>query len=90
MIVAFLLILGIAFIVVGIRGKASEAGAILADDFTGRPSFVSWIAAVVIVGVVTSYGPFKRVGTAFYGLLLIVLFLSNQGFFAKLTEQLAE
>lgn len=90
MIVAFLLILGVAFIAIGVRGKAEQAGEILADDLSGRNSFVPWIAAVMIVAVVASYGPFRRVGVAFYGLMLVVLFLSNDGFFDKFRQQIME
>jgi hypothetical protein len=88
MIAVLVLIIGVAFVVIGIRDKAKEAGEILTDDFTGQPSFIAWIAAVVIIAVITSYGPFKRVGAAFYGLLLIVLFLSNDGFFKKFSDQI--
>lgn len=90
MIPVALLIIGVALVVIGIQGKAEQAGAILVDDFTGRPSFVAWLAAVVIVAFLTSYGPFKKVGAAFYGLLIVVLFLSNGGFFEKFRQQLLE
>lgn len=87
MIVFFLFLIGTIFIVAGFRGKAEEVGDILISDFTGSPGFIVWIIAVAIIGFLVSNQYTEKVGSAFFALLLVVLFLSNRGFFAEFSAQ---
>lgn len=83
-----LIIIGVVLIVSGVRGKSGDVGKILADDFSGGSSFTYWIIAVILVGIVASFSQSRKLGTAFFSLMLVVLFLSNGGFFAKFQSQI--
>lgn len=87
MIAIFLLLIGVVLIVAGARGKSSELGAIVQDDFVSQPSYFVWILAVATIGIIGSFKPLKEASNAFYALLIIVLLLSNRGFFAEFNRQ---
>ena len=73
-------------IIAGARDTHQQLAAQLSNDFTGQNSFLYWIAGLGAVGAV-GYAPrletFSRV---FMGLILVVLVLSNGGFFNKFLE----
>lgn len=81
------LFVGAVFIVAGVRGKAQDVGDILKSDFTGNPNYLTWIIAVAAIGLLLANRYTEKVGTAFFALLLLVLFISNRGFFAEFSAQ---
>jgi hypothetical protein len=81
------LLIGAVFVVAGVRGQAQQVGEILKSDFTGQPNYLTWIIAVAAVGLLLTNSYTEKVGTAFFALLLVVLFLSNRGFFAEFSAQ---
>ena len=87
MIVILLFGIGIIFIIAGVQGKANELGSILVDDFTGSSNYLAWIVAVLFVGFIASLKETRELGNAFYALLIVVLLLSQRGFFEKFKEQ---
>jgi cell division protein FtsW (lipid II flippase) len=87
MIPILLIAIGLILITAGVRGKAGEVGEILKDDFTRKPSFVAWLVAVWIVGLIASFKQTRQLGNSFYALLLVVLLLSNTGFFQEFKRQ---
>ena len=88
MIILFILTAAVVLIVTGIRGTVGDVGEILKSDFTGNNNFLGWIVAVWIIGFIASFESSRGLGRAFYGLLIVVLLLSNRGFFAELERQL--
>src|SRR5258706_8292471 len=82
---AFLL-LGVIFITAGVRGTDDQLVTLIKGDFTsenGKPSFIAWLVAILLVGALGYIEPVKPVSRAFLVLIVVVLFLSNGGFFEK-------
>jgi hypothetical protein len=82
-----LIIFGVAFLLAGYHGNAKQLFNLLGDEFTGTPSFGKWIIAILAVGSVGYIRPLKPLSDSFIVLILLVLFLSNRGFFAKFNQQ---
>lgn len=90
-----LILLGVLFLTAAVRGdkcNGQQCSDLLfttfKSDFTGPNNFIYWGLALFIVGGVGYYKPLKPMSNAFLGLIVIVLFLSNQGFFQKFLEQI--
>jgi hypothetical protein len=85
----FFLLVGILLIVVGFNNKLGELGNLLKEDFSpsdGSSSFQVWIIAIFVVGSLGYIRSFRPVANAFLVLIVISLFLSNRGFFARFNE----
>ena len=78
-----LVLIGLMLIVAGARDTQTQLATQLSNDFTGQNSFLYWVAGIGVVGTL-GYVPklqtFSRVAMA---LILIVLILSNGGFFQQ-------
>jgi hypothetical protein len=72
-----LVIIGALLVIVGVRDKTEEFQEILADDFSGRDSFVNWMIAVFIIGAFGSYRPLRPVADGFLILLVLAVFLQG-------------
>jgi hypothetical protein len=83
------LILGAIVLVTALRNTHKQLGAMLAEDFSGTGSFVYWIAALAIVGGLGYVPSFQAPSRALIVLLLVVLLLSNQGFFTQFSAALS-
>jgi hypothetical protein len=51
-------------------------------------NFIYWGIALFIIGAAGYYKPLKPLSNAFLGLVILVLFISNRGFFARFMEQI--
>lgn len=90
-----LLIIGALFITAAVRGDkcggkqcADVLFETMKSDFTGPNNFIYWGLALFLIGAAGYYKPFKPFSNAFLGLIILVLFISNRGFFAKFMEQI--
>ena len=83
-----LLFIGIIFLTAAVRNKQDLLFDTLKDDFTGPNNFFYWGIAIFIIGAAGYYKPLKPLSTAFMTLVILVLFLSNKGFFQKFMETL--
>jgi hypothetical protein len=90
-----LLILGALFLTAAVRGNkcggqqcADVLFTTMKDDFTGPGNFIYWGLALFLIGALGYYKPLKPLSNAFLGLVILVLFISNRGFFAKFLEQI--
>lgn len=84
----FLIILGLGIIVIVLRGKAETLFEVLKDDFTSSSNFVAWLVAFAFIGFIGSVSKDLRpVANAFSGLIVVVLLLSNRGFFTEFERQ---
>jgi hypothetical protein len=68
----------------GARNRASQLGALIANDFSGANNFFAWVAAIGAVGAVGYYEPMRPVSRLFLFLVLLSMLLSNKGFFPNL------
>jgi len=82
-----LLVVGLALVVSAARNTQGQLTSLIKADLTGPDSFVPWIVALAIIGGLGYVKPIKPITDAFLVLVIIVLFLSNGGFFAKFIQQ---
>lgn len=79
------LLIGLAVLSIGLRGRAGDAMVLLSSELTGPQSFVQWFLAIMILGVIGYWRPARPVADAMLGLVLVALFVNKgQGFFANL------
>lgn len=78
-----LIIIGAYLITSALRDTQQNVADLLHGDFTGQKSFIPWIVAILIVGAVGYIPTLQPISDAFLVLLLVVLFLSNGGFFEQ-------
>lgn len=90
-----LIFIGVLFLVAAVRGdkcNGQQCSTVLfttiKDDFTGPNNFIYWGLALFIIGAAGYYKPLKPLSNAFLGLVILVLFISNKGFFEKFMEQI--
>lgn len=89
----FFLVIAVLLIAAGINNKTRELGELIGDSFRpqdGSPSFITWILALLLVGSLGYVSQLKPVANALIALILIVLLLSNKGFFEKFTGALKD
>ena len=83
-----LLVIGILFITAAVRGKQDLLFDTLKDDFTGPNNFIYWFIAIFLIGAIGYYKPAKPLANAFLTLVILVMFISNRGFFQRFIEQI--
>jgi hypothetical protein len=85
-----LLVIGIIILVAAIRGKdeVDKLIDILKDDFASENNFLIWGLAFFIIGAVGYYPPLRPLSRSFMVLVILGLFLSNEGFFNKFMAQI--
>ena len=85
-------VVGIVFLIAGVRGTSDELTELLKGDVTGQNNFVYWILAIGVLGslgYVDTLRPFSR---ALLVLVLVVLVLTEGkqtgggGLFQKFTQ----
>ena len=89
------IVIGVLFLVSGVRDTSSDLVTLLHSDLTGKSNFFYWILSILILGslgYIKGFQPFSR---AFLILVLLVLILSQQkstgsGFFEAFQSALTE
>jgi hypothetical protein len=87
------IIVGLFLIIAAARGKSQDLFDLLHDDFVStqdKSSFLPWVVSILVVGSLGYVPQLRTFSRTFLVLLILVLFLSNKGFFAKLKEILPE
>lgn len=82
-----LLIFGAAFAISGYHGNAKKLFALLGSEFSGTPSFGKWAIAILAIGATGYIKPLKTISDSFVVLIVVVLFLSDKGFFSSFSQQ---
>lgn len=85
----FFLLVGIMLIITALNNKMPQLGTLIKEDFQpsqGDPGFVPWIIAIFVIGALGYIKPLKPISIAFLTLIMLVMFLSNGGFFANFTS----
>jgi hypothetical protein len=85
-----LLILGAMFLIAAVRGadQTRLLMATLKDDFSGPNNFIYWGLAVWAITSLGYIKALKPISNAFIVLVVLVIFLSNKGFFEKFMQQI--
>lgn len=81
------LIIGLALITSAVRDKQNDLFTLIKGDFTGQNSFAPWIISLLVIGGLGYVKGIKPITDAFLVLVILVLFISNGGFFQKFTQQ---
>lgn len=81
-----LLLIGAILLVAGLRNTYAELWELVKGDFTAEGGFLTWVAAIAVVGGIGYIPRLRSLSIAFMTLLLLVLVISNGGVFAKLQE----
>jgi hypothetical protein len=84
-----LLIIGAVLLVAGIRNTYGDLWTLVEGDFTRQNGYLTWVAAIAVVGAIGYIPKLKPLSVAFMTLLLVVLVLSNGGVFARLQQFIA-
>lgn len=84
------IILGALIIVTAYKGTYQEFGNQLVKDFTGGAgsSFIYWVAAVAIIGLLGYVKAFRTPSRALLTLIVLAFFLSNRGVFSSFQNAL--
>lgn len=86
----FLLLVGTLLIVVAINDKLPELQSLIAGDLrkssSGQAGFGVWIVAIFAVGAIGYAKPLRPFANSFLVLIVLVMLLSNKGFFANFTK----
>jgi len=80
---------GLILLVSAVRGTQTDLFNLLKGDVIDG-HFLWWIVAIFAVASVGYIKPLKPVSDAFLVLIILVLFLSNHGFFNELTAELSQ
>lgn len=83
-----LLIIGAVMVTTGVKGTTPDLLSLLKGDLTGKNNFLYWIVSILAIGAVGYIAPLRPVSRAFLVLVIIVLVLTNGGFFQLFTEAL--
>lgn len=76
----------------GVRDTQGDLWTQLQKDFSpsqqqqGQHSFLAWFIAILIIGSLGYIDDLKELSRSFLVLVIIVLFLSNNGFFSQLQQ----
>lgn len=79
-----LLLIGAVLVVASVRNTYKDLWALVENDFTQQGGFLSWVAAIAVIGGLGYIPKLKPLSIALMTLLLLVLVLSNRGVFARL------
>lgn len=82
------LIIGAVLITSGVRNTYSDLFKLVKGDFSGPNNFTYWMVAILILGSLGYVDELKGFSRAFLALVLVVLILSNRGFFSKFNQQI--
>jgi hypothetical protein len=86
-----LIIVGGLFLTAAVRWNegGSNIWKLLGNDLTSsnKGNFFAWAVAIILIGAVGYIDELKPVANTMIGLIIVVLLLSNNGFFANLEKE---
>lgn len=83
-----LIIIGVVLTIAAVRNKTDELFTLVKGDFTGDNNYVEWVVAILIIGAIGYIESFKSLSRAFLVLVVLVLLISNRGFFTKFNQEM--
>lgn len=84
-----LVLIGAILVVTGLQGTQGALASQLSSDLSGAGSFWYFIAGISAAGALGYYAPLSGASKLLLFLIVLVLLLSNQGFFAQLQAAVA-
>lgn len=83
-----LIIFGAILLTASVRNTQADLFRLLKGEFTGSHNFVYWLLSILIIGAIGYVDKLKPISSAFMVLVVMVLFLSNRGFFNQFQSQI--
>lgn len=84
-----LMLFGLVLLISSAKNTQGELLTLLEGDFTGGGNFVYWIVSIMLIGALGYIKELKGFSTAMLTLVIVVMFLSNPGFFNKFQSAVA-
>lgn len=81
-----LFFMGLILVVSGIKGTQSQLASLLASEFSGAGNFWAFIFGLAFLGMLGYIPGMRNTSRALICLTLLVLMLSNRGFWSNLVE----
>jgi len=78
-----LLFIGILAFVSAYRDTLPSLGTLLKGDFSGAGNFLYWVVVLVIIGSLGNFAMFRSSSKMLLLLVLVVMAISDKGFFAQ-------
>lgn len=82
-----LIITGIVLVVAGVRGTEGDLFTLLKGDLSGPHNFEYWLISILIIGALGYIPDLKTLSRAFLVLVILVLLISNGGFFQNFNQE---
>lgn len=79
-----LVIIGMLLIVTGFQNTYKQMGVLVSGEFSGPNNFFYWLVAIGVIGALGYAKSLEGFSRAFMALIIVVIFLSNKGFFSQL------
>lgn len=79
-----LFFIGLILVITGVKGTQGQLATLLASEFTGAGNFWAFIFGIFFLGALGYYPPLRNTSRMLIGLTLLVLILSNGGFWQNL------
>ena len=83
-----LIAIGLLLIVIAFNGTQDQFFSLLKGDLTGQGNFFYWVVSILVIGAIGYIPKLKGISDAFLVLVMLVLFISNKGFFNQFNAQL--
>lgn len=81
-----LIIIGSAMVIASARGTQGQLATQLAKDFSGSSGFLTWITALLMLGLLGYVPQLKRFSDGLIFLVLLSFLLSNTGVWSQLSN----
>lgn len=85
----FFIIVGLVMVISAVRGTHTELLCLLRNDFRGHNNFVYWTFAILVLGALGYIKTIQPATRMFMALIVVVLFLKNEGVFQKFQEAIS-
>lgn len=82
-----LLIVGLLLVVSAVRNTSDDLLKLVKSDLTGKNNFSYWMISILIIGSIGYIPSMAKLSRSFLVLVIVTLFLSNNGFFDKFNQQ---
>lgn len=83
-----LVVIGITLIITSAKNNQGTLLNLVQSDFVGPNNFIFWFLSIIIIGSIGYIKWLKPISNAFLVLIVVVLILSEKGFFAAFTSQI--
>jgi predicted lipid-binding transport protein (Tim44 family) len=89
-----LIFVGLLLVIAGVRQQEGQLLSLFQADFTGNGSlsgsYFGWLIAIGVLGGLGYIKAIRPLANAFMALVILILFLSNKGFFSQFNQAISQ